>query len=151
MAVEMHSSTHVSTSDARPAPSTTVFPSLPEIGHPEMFYAKLAKHAEHKGDHHLHEAAKVGQYITLALDRSLSWQQKLRYFRHALDRIGVSPDEAIMVGDKLTTDIKGANGIGMRSVWINHHGATPPEDNVPTYEITALAQLPDLIASLSDR
>jgi hypothetical protein len=65
---------------------TVVFPQMPQIGHPEMYYARLARNAERHQDTPAHEAAKVGQYITLALDRHLSWTQKLRYFRHAMDR-----------------------------------------------------------------
>lgn len=90
MAVETHDRPQF-TADIGPSRAGTIFPALPEIGHPEMHYAKLAKHAEHQGDHHLHEAAKVGQYVTLALDHSLTWQQKLRYFRHAMDRHCIPP------------------------------------------------------------
>src|SRR5437764_2545509 len=66
--------------------SMSHLPPLPEIGHPESYYARLAKQAEHDGDIHAHEAAKVGQYITLALDPNLDWDTKRRYFRHALRR-----------------------------------------------------------------
>jgi hypothetical protein len=59
---------------------------MPEIGRPESYYAKLVHEADKQGDVHAHEAAKVGQYITLALDPNLSWEQKLKYFRHALKR-----------------------------------------------------------------
>jgi hypothetical protein len=68
-----------------------VFPAMPEIGHPESYYARLARKAEHDGDPHGREAAKVGQYLTLAMDPSLSWQQKLRYYRHGLNRHCVPP------------------------------------------------------------
>ena len=61
-------------------------PPLPQIGHPESYYARLAKQAEREGDIHLHEAAKVGQYITLALDPNIDWDAKRRYFRHAIKR-----------------------------------------------------------------
>jgi uncharacterized protein YjiS (DUF1127 family) len=61
-------------------------PALPEVGHPEIYYARKGKQAEKRGDHHAHEAYKVGQYVTLALDPNLPWPVKLRYFRHALDR-----------------------------------------------------------------
>ena len=61
-------------------------PPLPQIGHPESYYARLAKQAEREGDIHLHEAAKVGQYITLALDPNIDWDAKRRYFRHAVKR-----------------------------------------------------------------
>ena len=67
-------------------------------------------------------------------------------FQHALDSVGVSKDEAIMVGDKLTTDILGSNRIGMQSVWINHHGKVREEtDAVPTHEIKRLRELLNLV------
>ena len=65
---------------------TGVFPTMPQIGHPEMYYARLARDAECHHNTPAHEAAKVGQYVTLALDAHLSWPQKLRYFRHVMDR-----------------------------------------------------------------
>lgn len=61
-------------------------PSLPDIIHPEAYYQKVAQEADRVGDVHSHEAAKVGQYIALAMDPSLPWDQKLKYFRHALRR-----------------------------------------------------------------
>jgi len=69
----------------------TPLPSLPEIGYPEAYYAKRVQLADRAGDVHAHEAYKVGQYITLALDERLSWDQKLRYFVHALKRHCVPP------------------------------------------------------------
>jgi hypothetical protein len=60
--------------------------SLPEIGKPEMYYARGVKEAEKAEDVHSREAFKVGQYVTLALDPSLPWDQKLKYFKHALRR-----------------------------------------------------------------
>jgi hypothetical protein len=76
--------------DVSPEATTTArtnpLPGMPEIGRPESFYAKRVHHADKAGDHHLHEAYKVGQYVTLALDKALSWEQKLRYFQHALKR-----------------------------------------------------------------
>ncbi|HEY7087899.1 MAG TPA: hypothetical protein VH518_07395 [Tepidisphaeraceae bacterium] len=72
-------------------PPTRQLPQMPEIGRPETFYAKLVHHADQQGDVHLHESAKVGQYITLALDPGLQWEEKLKYFRHALKRHCVPP------------------------------------------------------------
>jgi len=66
-------------------------PPMPEIGLPESHYAKLAHHADRTGDVHAHEACKVGQYITLALDEHLSWEQKVKYFQHALKRHCLPP------------------------------------------------------------
>lgn len=62
------------------------FPPLPEIGRAETWYAKHIHEADARGDVYAHEALKVGQYITLGLDPNLPWEEKLRYFRHALKR-----------------------------------------------------------------
>ncbi|KQO00718.1 HAD family hydrolase [Paenibacillus sp. Leaf72] len=66
-------------------------------------------------------------------------------FRHALERLGIEPEQGIMVGDKLTTDILGANTIGMDSVWINRHDAVRSDEIVPTYEIKHLEELLPLL------
>src|ERR1700677_1048740 len=68
-----------------------VFPPMPQIGMSESHYAKLARQADADGSIYGHEAAKVGQYITLALDLHLDWPAKLRYFQHALKRHCVPP------------------------------------------------------------
>jgi len=62
------------------------FPPMPQIGLPEAYYAKQVHLADRVGDRHTHEANKVGQYVTLAMDPHLSWEEKLKYFRHALKR-----------------------------------------------------------------
>jgi len=61
-------------------------PAMPPIGRPESFYAKMAHDADRAGDVHSREAAKVGQYITLALDETLPWEEKLKYLEHVLKR-----------------------------------------------------------------
>lgn len=61
-------------------------PSMPEIGHPEQYYARQAALADRLGDVHSREAAKVGQYVTLGLDPHRKWSEKLKYFQHALRR-----------------------------------------------------------------
>jgi hypothetical protein len=75
-------------------------PPMPEIGCPEGYYAKGVHRAEARSDIHAREAYKVGQYITLALDPHLAWEEKLKYFRHALKRHCVPPpfpDEDVWV------------------------------------------------------
>ncbi|MCY9663026.1 HAD family hydrolase [Paenibacillus chondroitinus] len=66
-------------------------------------------------------------------------------FEHALELLGVTAEEALMVGDNLDTDIKGALAIGMRNVWINHHQRTAPPHNLPSHEIAALVELLDIV------
>src|SRR5690606_10508224 len=68
---------------------------------------------------------------------------KATIFQHAMSLRGISPEEGLMVGDNPKTDILGANGVGMRNAWINHHSVT--SDVVPTFEIRSLIELPELI------
>ena len=53
-------------------------PQMPEIGHPESYYAQQIHHADKVRNAHWREASKVGQYITLALDPRLEWEKKLQ-------------------------------------------------------------------------
>jgi hypothetical protein len=66
-------------------------PQMPLIGQPDSFYARQLTLADKSGDLHLHEAGKVGQYVTLAVEPRLSWEKKLKYFDHALRRHCLPP------------------------------------------------------------
>ncbi|MFJ7975850.1 HAD family hydrolase [Peribacillus sp. JNUCC 23] len=68
-------------------------------------------------------------------------------FEHALERMDVSKDEVLMVGDNLMTDILGASRLGIQSVWINRHEKERNEV-IPTYEITHLEELYPILQSL---
>jgi hypothetical protein len=68
-----------------------VIPSLPELGHSEHYYVRAAHQAEKVQDTLALHAAKVGQYITLAMDSKLTWEEKLRYLRHTLNKHCVPP------------------------------------------------------------
>jgi hypothetical protein len=79
-------------------PAARQLPGMPEIGKHESYYAKLVHEADRQGNTHQHEAANVGQYVSLALDPSLDWEQKVKYFRHAIKRHcnpPMYPDDAV--------------------------------------------------------
>ncbi|MGA3067055.1 MAG: hypothetical protein ABSF29_09435 [Tepidisphaeraceae bacterium] len=85
-----------------------VFPSMPTIGLPESEYSRLVRQADAIGNPFAHEAAKVGQYITLGLDPHLEWSSKVRYFEHALKRHCVPPavpDEPVWVFYRSLADL----------------------------------------------
>lgn len=68
-------------------PARGPLPPMPKVGLPEDMYLHVAHKAERNGDDLVLEAAKVGQYVSLALrDADAPWQTKLKYFRHALKR-----------------------------------------------------------------
>lgn len=61
---------------------------------------------------------------------------------------GFSKESAVMVGDSLTSDIRGGKNAGLRTCWFNPHGKPARSDIVPDYEISALNQLPPLLETL---
>lgn len=69
-------------------------------------------------------------------------------FEHALSLLEVSPSETLMVGDKLTTDIKGALAAGIHPVWVNRDGKTRTDEIVPEFEIKHLTELHAIIDGL---
>ncbi|MED1642779.1 HAD family hydrolase [Brevibacillus agri] len=66
-------------------------------------------------------------------------------FEHAMSLLGITAEEGVMIGDKLTTDIQGSNAVGMRNMWINRHGAKPEGEIVPAHEITSLREIQTVI------
>lgn len=72
-------------------------------------------------------------------------------FRHALTLLSVDPRECVMVGDKLTTDVLGANRAGIPSVWINRERSAANGDIVPTVELASLEPLPALLSRWNAR
>lgn len=49
-------------------------------------------------------------------------------FLAALERAECGPDQAVMLGDSLQNDVRGALAVGMRAVWLNRLGLPRPED-----------------------
>ena len=68
------------------------------------------------------------------------------FFQRCFARIpDFQPEQALMVGDSLTSDIRGANGAGMAACWLNpRHEARLPDVTVD-YEIRALAELREFL------
>jgi len=69
-------------------------------------------------------------------------------FQDVLGKLGVSPEHAVMVGDRPIDDVWGAQNIGMRGIWRPHAGSPPLGRVVPHAVIQSLVELPDLLASL---
>lgn len=60
----------------------------------------------------------------------------------------VDPAEILMVGDSLTSDIRGGQNAGIRTCWFNPHGKLVRAGICPDYTITSLEQLPALLARI---
>jgi HAD superfamily hydrolase (TIGR01549 family) len=80
-----------------------------------------------------------------------------RMFTHALDQLGIRSTDyprVVMVGNFLERDIKGANDVGMVSVWLDWAPRRPKEpvdeSEVPDHTIREPAELLDLIDELEN-
>ena len=70
------------------------------------------------------------------------------YFEGCFSQIpGFDPKRAMIVGDSLSSDIKGGINAGIKTVWVNPDHK-PCGDIRPDYEIEALHQLPALLETL---
>ncbi len=79
-----------------------------------------------------------------------------RIFQFALDRLGISPRDysrVVMVGNNLRRDVRGANALGLRSIWFHWNDRYPtiPRDALeqPTYTVHSAAELQSLLETLS--
>lgn len=71
------------------------------------------------------------------------------YFKHCFAAIpGFSLETAVIVGDSLTSDIRGGRNVGLRTVWFNPEGKPARADIPADYEFRALSELPALLETL---
>lgn len=66
-------------------------------------------------------------------------------FMHCLRSLGSSAGQSIMIGDRLDTDIQGANDMGITSVWLNRDCRRNLSGIVPDFEIHGLTEAIPLV------
>ncbi|MTI18598.1 HAD family hydrolase [Rhodobacteraceae bacterium RKSG542] len=69
-------------------------------------------------------------------------------FLRACNNLSANPSDCLFVGDSPEADIKGANAVGMKTVWFDN-GATWPENAAytPDWKIQQLSELLDVFAA----
>lgn len=64
------------------------------------------------------------------------------YFNAVLDALGNPPkNEILLLGDSLSSDIKGAIAMGLDNCFVNLRGQSLPPDIKPTYTVTSLEEI----------
>jgi YjjG family noncanonical pyrimidine nucleotidase len=67
-------------------------------------------------------------------------------FDVAFEQLGSPPKHsAVMIGDSLTSDIRGGSDYGLATCWYNPRGESAGPDDVVTHEVSRLADLPTVI------
>ena len=90
----------------------------------------------------------ITPYITDAfISEEAGWAKPhTEYFDYVFAHIdGITRDNCIVIGDSLSSDIKGANNYGLPCCWFNPKGVARPTDLRIDYEITDLRQLYDIV------
>ena len=62
-------------------------------------------------------------------------------FELAITHLGMNPAEILFVGDNTSMDVVGAQGVGMKSAWLNRDGKSLPVGINPDYELHSLEDL----------
>jgi FMN phosphatase YigB (HAD superfamily) len=84
-----------------------------------------------------------GRFETVVVSDAVGWRKpRPEIFRAALAAMGLSPRDAVFVGDTPESDILGPHGIGMDVVWINRSGGALPA-GVPA-PMRTVARLPEV-------
>ena len=71
-------------------------------------------------------------------------------FLLCLDKLGILPAEAVFVGDDLKIDIRGAQGVGIQSIWLKHYLVQRnwPQEEISVPVINNLEQLFPLLEKM---
>ena len=95
--------------------------------------------------------AGIGPYLSgIFISQELGADKPDRaFFEACFARIpDFRPEETVMVGDSLSSDITGGKHAGIRTVWYNPGGLVPPPDMAPDAEIHRLCELPALLQAM---
>lgn len=71
-----------------------------------------------------------------------------RIYQLALDYFNVLPEDTLFVGDSWEADVAGPLQIGMKAVWLNKYGKTPPASDFDKKPLAIVRQLHELIPYL---
>ena len=105
----------------------------------------------------LHQHGLYDLFDALAISEQVGCEKPdPRIFRVALDTLKIAaPDYArvVMVGNNRIRDIRGANRLGLISVWFHWNERYLPDpnlDDIPTHEVQSARELDDLVKTLED-
>lgn len=87
--------------------------------------------------------AKIDQYFEkIFLSEDIGFDKPDKKFFEAIENeLQAKPEDFLMIGDSLSSDIAGANYSNIDSLWYNKNEINNKTDFKPTYEVTKLADI----------
>jgi 2-haloacid dehalogenase len=92
--------------------------------------------------------SKLDRYMKrIFVSEETGYQKPMReYFDYCFQRIpNFDPSRSLIIGDSLTSDIKGGNNAGIQTCWYNPLGQENTTDITVTYEIRNLKDLYEIL------
>lgn len=101
----------------------TVVQLLSEVNNSKVFKTLNLVSNNHRNLSRFSEP--IGANVYQPFRKGWWWVRKPNplFFTHVLDDLKAQPHEAIMIGDKLHTDVLGGNRMGMYTLYMKKHGA----------------------------
>ncbi|MBI5653400.1 MAG: HAD family hydrolase [Chloroflexi bacterium] len=99
----------------------------------------------------LHQHNLYDLFDTLAISEEVGCEKPdPRIFRAALDALNIAPQDyarVLMIGNRLARDVRGANDLGLISVYLhwNERYAHENDGSVPRYEVRNARELVELV------
>ncbi len=99
---------------------------------------------------------ELRRFDILELFDDLKFSSDFRYakphpsiFRASLEALGVEPEEAVFVGDRIVDDVSGAQGVGMKGILRELDSREEKSDiTIPDGRIRSLRELEDILSQL---
>lgn len=74
----------------------------------------------------------------------------IEFFNYCFDRIpNFSEDNTIIIGDSLSSDIKGGINAGIKTMWFNPHFDENTNSIIPDYEIHSLNEIKEMLSKIN--
>jgi len=115
----------------------------------EMMFAHWVKPPIFEDAHAFFESSPLPIYVVSNIDRAdaleaieyhglhpagvftsedaRSYKPRKELFELALRETGLNPEEVIHIGDSMSSDVKGAGALGIKTLWLNRFGKAVPE------------------------
>jgi len=98
-------------------------------------------------DRRLRDSGLHPMFTNIFVSEDTGYQKPMKeFFDYVFTRISnFEPQQALIIGDSLSSDIKGGQIAGLDTCWFNPAGKDNDSDIVPTYEIRTLQELYQII------
>ena len=100
----------------------------------------------------LHQHNLYALFDTLAISEQVGCEKPYpRIFRYALDALRIAPQDyshVVMVGNNLARDIRGANNLGLISIYFHWNERYPQTSDQPTYTVRTARELLESITQM---